>query len=364
MMTLQEAEELLLNKEDNIEKAVALVGETRQWSDGLYRKVSPGKWNKITDGKEKSVASSGIVKKIKEEILKLTSDFEKIKNDFEKGLESKYPKGSISYKVFFDNAWESEYKKNDFLQKIKSEQSDLESEISEINKKLLEDKKKRREEKVGKKELNESDISIFVKKLNSFFVLVNNNIPKMTAASNVLPKITENTYYFDTKTTFKSILKKDEDWRQIDDKWNDMRKSEKYQFHRSPKSSSEYLIDKKTGDIYRYSDHWGRVASCTWDIKSENENTWDIAKSNLKKFVRKEDVDYFNPQFRIKMVEASETVLPKIKKLISENEKYYLTKKAQVQVNNFVDEIWKNLQYSAHLSLEEVSKLKKKYDFV
>lgn len=31
-------------------------------------------------------------------------------------------------------------------------------------------------------------------------------------------------------------------------------------------STSVYLIDEATGEVYRYADHWGRVASCFWDL--------------------------------------------------------------------------------------------------
>lgn len=60
-----------------------------------------------------------------------------------------------------------------------------------------------------------------------------------------------------------------------------------WEWHLSPKSSSEYLIDKETGDIYRYSDHWGKVATCHWKVKGGHGVTEQIiAKANIKDFDR------------------------------------------------------------------------------
>lgn len=60
-----------------------------------------------------------------------------------------------------------------------------------------------------------------------------------------------------------------------------------WEWHLSPKSSSEYLIDKETGDIYRYSDHWGKVATCHWVLKgSHGVAEQIIAKANIKDFDR------------------------------------------------------------------------------
>lgn len=54
-------------------------------------------------------------------------------------------------------------------------------------------------------------------------------------------------------------------------------------------SSSVYIID---GDeVYRFSDHWGRVASCFWDL-NEPIPRWlighyIIAKANFSDFLQK-----------------------------------------------------------------------------
>lgn len=75
-------------EENDIEKAVAQVGETREWSDGTYKKISEGKWVKVTNNKEKAVTGSGMVKKVKEEIQSNQEKWDEVKRNFENSLES------------------------------------------------------------------------------------------------------------------------------------------------------------------------------------------------------------------------------------------------------------------------------------
>lgn len=348
----------------DIEKAVAQIGETREWADGLYKKVATGKWVKVTNGKEKDVAGSSMSKKLKEEIQTKQTEWERIKKEFEDSLETKYIKGTIQYKVFFERAWIDEIQKNQFIQKIREEQEDINDEIREIEKTIAIEKKAKREAKAGKKEYDETDIKDSIKEAQSLSISVGKEIPRTGNAKQILPQVTTDDYYLDTKTTFESILSKEETWQEIDKRWDDMKKSGKYDWHQSPKSSSEYLIDNKTGDVYRYSDHWGIVASCTWNITGENTNKRDIAKSNIKDFERKESGIYFNPEYRTKLVEAAKIVLPRLKKLVSENKSYYLTDKAKKAVLEAAEKIYHDLQYSANMSIDEVARIRKKYDSI
>lgn len=355
---------ILKSFDTDIEKAVAQIGETREWADGTYKKVESGKWVKVTNGKEKAVAGSGMSKKLKEEIQTKQTEWERIKKEFEDSLETKYSKGTVQYKVFFDRAWMDEVQKNQFIQKIREEQKDLNDEIKEIEKAVAIEKKAKREAQAGKKEYDEADIKDSIKEAQSLSISVGKEIPRTGNAKQILPQVTTDDYYLDTKTTFKSILPKEETWNEIDERWDAMKKSGKYDWHQSPKSSSEYLIDNKTGDVYRFSDHWGRVASCTWDITGENDNKWDIAKSNIKDFERKETGIYFNPEYRTKLVEAAKIVLPRLKKLVSENKSYYLTDKAKKSVLEATEKIYHDLQWSANMSIDEVARLRKKYDSI
>ncbi|MGC3978204.1 MAG: hypothetical protein QM751_08280 [Paludibacteraceae bacterium] len=361
---LTKAEELLLNFDDGIEKAVAQVGETREWSDGTYKKVSEGKWVKVTNGKEKSVAGSGMIKKVKDEIQSNREKWDDVKITFENSLESKFTKGTTAYKVFFENAWYNETQKNEFLQKIRAKQKDLNDEIKEIEKAIAIDKKSKREIKTGKRELDVDDLKSSLGEAKEMLKKVNKEIPRRGSAKEIIPQVTIDDYYLDTETTYQSILSKEDTWKEIDERWKEMKESGKYHWHQSPKSSSEYLIDEKNGDVYRYSDHWGRVASCSWDIESESEQKWDIAKSNIKDFKRKDSGIYFNPQYRIKMVEAAEIILPRMKNLVSENKDFYLTDKAKKSVKEFTENIFRDLQWSALMSIDEVERLRKKYEAI
>lgn len=91
---------------------------------------------------------------------------------------------------------------------------------------------------------------------------------------------TLNDYYIHTDAKFKAVPTGD---RGVADAWQGMKASGKYEHHKSPLSDSEYLIDRESGDIYRMSDHWGRVASCQWDIDNPAEGM-QIGKANIKDF--------------------------------------------------------------------------------
>lgn len=49
--------------------------------------------------------------------------------------------------------------------------------------------------------------------------------------------------------------------------WDDLKK--RGTFVQSPKSDSMY-VTMANGDIYRYSNHWGRVASCQWNLSTSS----------------------------------------------------------------------------------------------
>lgn len=59
----------------DLSKGVAAIGEIRHWNDGDYKKVGKGEWVKVTDKKDKRVASSTVIKNIK-----LTIDYNQNKS--------------------------------------------------------------------------------------------------------------------------------------------------------------------------------------------------------------------------------------------------------------------------------------------
>lgn len=353
----------------DLTKGVAAIGEIRHWNDGDYKKVGKGEWVKVTDKKDKRVASSTVIKNIKLTIDYNQNKINELKREFEDSLVSKYERGTRQYDTFFSYAWQNKVKEDEFIANIMKEQRDFADEIREIKDKIKDDKKLKREALAGKREIDTDDLQPILKENEDLLLAIKKNIPEDVTAKEIIPEVTIDDYYLDTDVDFKSILSKEDDYKTVDEKWTAMKNSDKYDWHQSPKSSSEYLIDKKTGDIFRLADHWGRVASCNWrivpncEIDNENSNIFDIGNANIKDFSRKDSGFYFNPKFRDAMVATAHAILPNMKKLVSDNKKFYLTDKANKRVESFVDNIFKQLQHSANLSVREIDKLKKKYEF-
>ena len=61
----------------------------------------------------------------------------------------------------------------------------------------------------------------------------------------------------------------------------------------------------------------------------ERQRTQRIQTPFIWYVERKDTGVYMNPIYRTKKVEAAEIVLPRLKKLVSDNENYYLTDKAK-----------------------------------
>ena len=66
--------------------------------------------------------------------------------------------------------------------------------------------------------------------------------------------------------------------------WAGLKSDKDLKWHHSPLSNSEYLVNHHTGDIYRFSDHWGKVASCEWSLNDEPTEGWNIGVANIKSF--------------------------------------------------------------------------------
>lgn len=91
-------------------------------------------------------------------------------------------------------------------------------------------------------------------------------------------------YYDGTIAEFKALPS---DGKTVYEQWEEL-KAKGYEWHKSPLSNSEYLIDKETGDIYRYANHWGSVASCTWElVGAYDEYNYHIAVCNISDFKAK-----------------------------------------------------------------------------
>lgn len=98
-------------------------------------------------------------------------------------------------------------------------------------------------------------------------------------------------YYIGTKAVFEPVAllhpgDNEEKYNETMSLWSKMKESGDFHYHKSPLSNSEYLIDTNSGDIYRMSDHWGRVASCQWELDEDPDNpsALAIAKANISDF--------------------------------------------------------------------------------
>ena len=66
--------------------------------------------------------------------------------------------------------------------------------------------------------------------------------------------------------------------------WEGLKSDKELKWHHSPLSNSEYLVNHHTGDIYRFSDHWGKVASCEWSLNDDSTEGWSVGVANIQSF--------------------------------------------------------------------------------
>ena len=115
---------------------------------------------------------------------------------------------------------------------------------------------------------------------------------EMVDLYDIAPKVTTHDYYLGTKADFK-LVKSAENVR---DAWEKLKQQDGFRYEHSPKSDSEYLVNDKTGEIYRISDHWGWVASCRWSIDDQAPSGFSIGKANIKDFERIKGNYVFTPE--------------------------------------------------------------------
>lgn len=104
--------------------------------------------------------------------------------------------------------------------------------------------------------------------------------PRRMPVSEARPEPSVDDYYENTRATFEPVA----EGKDVDAEWEELKADSRYEYKQSPKSGSEYLIDRETGDILRKSDHWGDVASCEWGLDGKPDNTYAIGKANIKDF--------------------------------------------------------------------------------
>jgi len=93
-----------------------------------------------------------------------------------------------------------------------------------------------------------------------------------------------------TKVDFKAI-EKNPDHKDIRETWGRLKASMTLTYDFTSRSKSQYIIDDKD-NVYRFSNHWGAVASCEWTREGQGQlmmsvfecGEWEIGVANLKDF--------------------------------------------------------------------------------
>ena len=160
------------------------------------------------------------------------------------------------------------------------------------------------EQRLGDEKITSRNYSEKIAHINELFKFYQSGVQEYLPYREVFPTPTLDDYYIDTEVVFKSIGSKVSFESTADNKlalppsvvkagkdnlnqWRKMKESGQFEFHESPNylSGSQYLIDRQSGDIYRYSGHWGKVASCNWDIDADEiQFLFLIGKANIKDF--------------------------------------------------------------------------------
>jgi hypothetical protein len=377
------------------------VGERIVLDGSEYLKVGSGSFAKVLrakDGaeKQKPVASSSAIKAVNAELRKLevakVQEENRLEDEFVASSErySEKQQYNINYRVALSKYLSESHR--DVLREVDDKLVELRKEKQELMEAIEEQKKKAREqEHGGKRELSEKDVVAHLRDVNLRIAHAERSIPHCVSGSVAAPVVSTKDYFCDTETTFKPIMqyiqRRTEDehgnvdyesnLQEMKSRWEAMKAdTDRFLWEQSPKSDSEYLIDKKNDDIYRFSDHWGCVASCTWvaafDGTTNEEfaqgicrTDYGIAVSNIKNFTRKKDsFGWTNPEYRDTMRSLLLEKLDIIEELVANsNSQTYLGKSAiQYLERSVIGPLFKELYTEASLPAEEHSKFIDKYN--
>lgn len=277
----------------DFEKAKAFVGEERVWGGIRYKKVDQGRWVKVVEQKnkisEKEVSSTSFKKKINQEIKSKQLEKQNFLEDVKRQWEEENGEINNSRKKVQFGVYLSKFQPHrEFWDKIDSEIQDLEEELKEIS----EFERREREKTSGRKELqlNDQEYDQFRKQ----FLSQRQDIAKMrdyvSAKESLGEEVSTQDYFLSTNTLFKNHLNITEvswDADLIKQEWERLKENPDLEHTLSPKSESEYLVNHKTGDVYRLANHWGRCASCVWGY--DGEGFYGIGHSNVKDFERNDN---------------------------------------------------------------------------
>lgn len=346
----QVAENIIKSFDFDIEKAFP-IGTIRNWGGVDYKKVEDNKWIKVESGK--SVANSTIVKKLKEDVkdLKDKRDILTIQEKQKRSREVGKPTESVHFRALWDLKFSKEIEYVKQVKGIDDKIKDVLSEISELSSTIKKPQKRKKEVTTNDelfKNLGFNALEYFgqleIKDDNG------NSMKKRLSAKEALGDVDSSNYFLYTFADFDEIIQ--DKWEMDENKvhrkfidavaeFNKMKESGKYEYTHSPKSDSEYLVDKENGIVYRVANHWGKCASCDWYIRYKGkkdgyiaEGRYILAKCNFSDFIRKETTGIFeNPEYVKASIEKVENTLKKIKKHIDEGVVFSVGAKKEMKKN-------------------------------
>jgi len=378
---LKRRQEICSNICSTFEKAKANIGEIRIWGGEKYKKVNAGEWVKLVDSKgiekEKTIAPSGINKVLKEELNEKELDFKRKEENFEKEWTSKNGFGlaGIILKVSLSRAKEASEEFNLIAKEYFSLRKDLTDESNEVKELIEKRQKEKRQKESGKIEIDLDD-NLFKDLFKDITSITRkySELPVSVSAKVALGlKVNADDYWLSTSTSFMNLFSYDSFESKTDEKgewvdpieleWEKLKKENpKLEHTHSPKSTSEYLVDREKGLVYRMADHWGRCASCYWDF--QGTHSYGIGVSKLSDFERNDNgYGFLNPELTPLLISSSKTIFRKVNKVL-ENEKVYLTKPCLNKLKVIIDSVSRDLRYKINLNIEEIDKIKKQYSKV
>lgn len=335
----------------------------KEISGATYKKVDNGKWVKLLpNGAERPVASSGMLKKLREYRKSFESQMSAEMQSFEAGFDCSYVKGSLGYKVVFDEALADRFFPQPHIQEIRNQLCWVEDELEQVRKVLRGELKTKRELLSGKKEFDVEYFAPIVKDLGVVFRNAVDIEPTYRNIKDIFPTITTDNYRISTQADWEVVWDSVDDGTSLFNIWQEMKNSGKYKWSSSLNSSAEYLVDEAQGDVYRLAIHWGAVGSRNWNLIGGVDGAWQIGKANIKGFVR-EDADWYNPQYIPNLIKSIELVLDKYAFWLEDNSEFYLTDKAIRFLKHHANKTVAFYLFNAPIPPEERERLVKKYSF-
>lgn len=335
----------------------------KEISGATYKKVDNGKWVKLlSNGEERPVASSGMLKKLREYRKSFESQMSAEMQSFEAYFDCSYVKGGLGYKVLLGEAIAERFFPQPHIQEIQNQLYWVDDELKQVRKVLRGESKNKRELLAGKQELDVEDLSPIVKDLECVFKKAMGVEPVYRNIKDIFPTITTDNYRISTEADWEMVKDDVDDNISLFDIWQKMKNRDKYKWSPSLNSSSEYLVNESNGDVYRFAYHWGTVGSRNWNLIGEVCGTWQIGKANIKDFVRK-DVDWYNPQYIPNLIKSIELVLEEYAFWLEDNPEFYLTDKATRYLKNCANSTVAFHLFNSPIPQEERDRLMRKYSF-